>query len=217
MDMNWKKEVYKILKDNEMLLELDERHRGFVDLINTPLEFDHSKPKEVGKPSDSNNGETQWQRELYYSKPTRVLWYDIELPIGQKQSPKSRWISTRVDMIGELDGRPIICELKKCNKKEDPLDALIQLLAYYSMIKQNAKLLDSRNIHHTNARNGKFRWIDIADNNPILMLLADEKGYWSYWEKSITEPRKKAFNAMMVACQRSGVEIQIWNEEGLRK
>lgn len=214
--MKWRKEVYKILKDNEKLLELDERHRGFVDLINTPLGFNYSKPKEVGKPSASNSGETKWQRELYDREPTRVLWYDIELPIGQKQSPKSRWISTRVDMIGELDGRPIICELKKCNKKEDPLDALIQLLAYYSMIKQNAKLLDSGNIHHTNARNGKFRWVDIA-NNPILMLLADEKGYWSYWEKSITEPRKKAFNAMMDACKRSGVEIQIWNEDGLRK
>ena len=209
--MKWRKEVYKILKDNEKLL--DERHRGFVDLINTPLGFDHSKPKKVGKPSDSNNGETQWQRELYYSEP---LWYDIELPIGQKQSPKSRWISTRVDMIGELDGRPIICELKKCNKKEDPLDALIQLLAYYSMIKQNAQDLDIWNIHHTNARNREFRWVDIA-NNPILMLLADEEGYWSYWEKSITEPRKKAFNAMMDACKRSGVEIQIWNEDGLRK
>lgn len=216
MDMNWKKEVYKILKDNEKLLELDERHRGFVDLVNTPLGFHHSKPKKVGKPSDSNSGETQWQRELYYSEPSEPLWYDIELPIGQKQSPKSRWISTRVDMIGELDGRPIICELKKCNKKEDPLDALIQLLAYYSIIKHNAKCLDGWNIHHTNANNGKFRWVDIA-NNPILMLLADEEGYWSYWEKSITEPRKKAFNAMMDACKRSGVEIQIWNEDGLRK
>jgi hypothetical protein len=216
MDMNWKEEVYKILKDNEKLLELDERHRGFVDLINTPLGFNHSKPKEVGKASASNNGETKWQRELYESEPTSVLWYDIELPIGQKQSPESRWINTRVDMIGELDGRPIICELKKCNTTEDPLDALIQLLAYYSMIKQNARDLDIRNIHHTNARNGKFRWVDIA-NNPILMLLADEEGYWSYWEKSIKEPRKKAFNAMMDACKRSGVEIQIWNERGLRK
>lgn len=193
--MNWK-EVYKYLDT----MDLDPRHQEFKNYIKTPLDFYHSNPTKFRKvAADENKGETNWQRVLFEEDAaydSRPIWWDMELPIGQTQTKvdgRTQTQSKRVDMIGELKGqlkgRPVICELKFYRKggsvADNPLEATIQSLAYYSMILNNAHKLDSKQVRHKNKEVKPFEWKKLR-NNPILMLRANDD-YWEYWsEKNMT-------------------------------
>lgn len=202
--MKWIKDVLECIEK----VNLNENNRKFKSIIETPWGYEKSAPG-VYKPSATNNGETNWQRELYNNEP---YWYDIELPIGQKYRQKQLG-SLRVDLIGMKDGRPIICELKYTEEPKSPFNAILQLLAYYCMVVNNAEKLDAQNIHHTNARNSDFRWADIA-NNPILMLKANEK-YWGNWTKSTQSKKNIAAREIINICKKNGLEIQLYCENNL--
>ena len=218
-EMNWK-EVDKYLDT----IDLDPKHQEFKNYIKTPLDFYYSKPTKFRKvAADENKGETNWQRVLFEEDATydsRPIWWDMELPIGQTQTKvdgRTQTQSKRVDMIGELKGRPVICELKFYRKggsvADNPLEATIQLLAYYSMILNNADKLDSARVCHKNEEVKPFEWKELR-NNPILMLRANDD-YWEYWsEKKYDENMWNALQQIRNICKENGLEIQLWNKEG---
>lgn len=214
MDMNWKKEVLDIVKD----INLSANNIKFRDIIKEPWEFYHSKPGKFGSADQYKDKETKWQRELF--KTDTIYWYDGELPIGQVKECGKVTKVCRVDLVGMFESHPVICELKFTKKAGQPFDALLQLLAYYCMIKQNAKLLDENKIHHAklldenkihhaNARRNKeFCWRDIANNNPILMLRANSV-YWSNKDKRT--PKNEATKKILKVCKEHGLDIRFWN------
>lgn len=199
--MEWVDKLMEIITN----IKLNSNNKKFRDIIREPWEFKHSTPGIYNEASDSNNGETKRQRELYENE---THWYDLELPIGQKKSVK-QLSSLRVDLIGMKDIRPIICELKCTKKAGQPFDAILQLLAYYRMIAHNAKVLDEKNIHHTNARNKDFKWVDLS-NNPILILRANSE-YWGNWNK--TTPKNEATRLIIKLCKENGLEIQLFIDD----
>ena len=105
----------------------------------------------------------------------------------------------------------MICEMKHTleAKAGQPFDAILQLLAYYCMIVNNAEKLGD--IHHKNDDVKDFNWVDFKNNNPILILRANES-YWSNWSK--TTDKNKAAKKIIEVCNEYGLEIQLWNEEG---
>lgn len=199
--MEWKKGLMQIINK----VKLNGNNKKFRDIIENPWGFDHSIPGVYNGVSDTNNGETKWQRELYENE---TWWYDLELPIGQKYIAK-QWGSLRVDLIGMKDARPIICELKYTSKAGQPFDAILQLLAYYCMIVHNADKLDLKDIHHTNARNRVFKWRNLTAN-PILMLRANHN-YWNNWVKET--PKNKAAKEIIKQCKEKGLEIQLFIDD----
>ena len=199
--MEWQKGLMQIINK----VKLNGNNKKFRDIIENPWGFDHSIPGVYHGVSDTNNGETKWQRELYENE---TWWYDLELPIGQKYIAK-QWGSLRVDLIGMQDARPIICELKYTSKAGQPFDAILQLLAYYCMIVHNADKLDLKDIHHTNARNRVFKWRNLTAN-PILMLGANPN-YWNNWVKET--PKNKAANEISKQCKEKGLEIQLFIDD----
>ncbi len=192
--MEWKKGVMEIVER----INLNANNRNFIAIINEPLGFDHSSPGAYNEASANNNGETKWQRKLYKEE---ACWCDLELPIGQEKREK-QWGSLRVDLIGMNNARPIICELKHTEKAGQPFDAILQLLAYYCMIVQNAEKLDREHIHHTNAAQS-FKWTQIT-NNPLLMLRANH-AYWKNWEKSTK--KNMAARQIVQLCKDKGLDI----------
>ena len=203
MDMNWKEKVLYIVKD----ITLNDNNRKFKEIIKEPWEFAHSKPGELGRADQDEYTETNWQRELLFEKETNC-WYDGELPIGQVVKCGKVTKVCRVDLVGMIESHPVICELKYTKKAGQPFDALLQLLAYYCMIVNNADKLDQCDIHHENEDVKGFNWGDFKNNNPILILRAN-KTYWSNWSK--TTNKNMAAKKIIEVCKKYGLEIQLWN------
>lgn len=205
MDMNWIKEVLDIVDG----IKLNDNNKKFSKIIKEPWGFDHSKPGELGRADQDEYTETNWQRELLFEKETNC-WYDGELPIGQVVECGKVTKECRVDLVGMIESHPVICELKYTKKAGQPFDALLQLLAYYCMIVNNAEKLDQCDIHHNNEDVKGFNWGDFKNNNPILILRAN-KPYWSNWSK--TTNKNKAAKKIIEVCKKYGLEIQLWNGE----
>lgn len=202
--MNWKKEVLGIVDGND--ITLNDNNRKFSKIIKEPWGFYHSTPGKYGKADDKNKGETSRQRECFDKE--KDLWCDLELPIGQQRNKETGYLSTlRVDLIGKMDSRPVICEMKHTLKAGQPFDAILQLLAYYCMIVNNAEELDQCDIHHKNEDVKGFNWGDFKNNKPILILRANEP-YWSNWSK--TTNKNKAAKKIIEVCKEYGLEIQLW-------
>jgi hypothetical protein len=121
-------------------------------------------------------------------KLERVEWLDGELPVVLNKSPRRPCI----DLIGSLDGIPIICELKFSNNSNSnsPIYATIQLLTYYCFIQFNAEFLDKYNVFHKNL--GQFKWSVIVKNGFPRLIVCANKSYWNAWEKKI--PKNKLRN-----------------------
>lgn len=196
--MKWKEEVLNIIEG----VTLNKNNIQFKEIIENPWGCDHSTPKKLGDADETKVKETQWQRELYADEPNK--WYDGELPIGQVAECGKVTRVCRVDLVGMMESRPVICELKYTKIAGQPFDALLQLLAYYCMIVKNAAELDKQCIHHTNVRNQNFKWVDIA-NNPILMLRAN-RDYWSNKDK--VTPKNIVTRQILTVCKKHGLDIR---------
>lgn len=203
MDMNWRQAVLGIVDR----IELNANNEKFRKIIEEPWGFAYSKPGKLGRADQDEYTETNWQRELLFEKETNC-WYDGELPIGQVVECGKVTKECRVDLVGMIESHPVICELKYTKKAGQPFDALLQLLAYYCMIVNNADELDQRDIHHKNKDVKGFNWGDFKNNNPILILRAN-KPYWSNWSK--TTNKNEAAKKIIEVCKKYGLEIQLWN------
>ena len=148
----------------------------FLKIIKEPKSFFRSNPNVIKSANPNNKGETGYQREIYDSKDENIIWLDMELPIGQDYDGDR---GKRVDLIGWNGEQYVVCELKYVKEHgtpKNPFDAILQVLAYYFMIKNNCKKLDYQNVFHSNAK-GEFSWVDVA-SNCNLQIRAPKK----YWE-----------------------------------
>ncbi len=209
-----KEKIYEIINTAIKDCSKKEDYSIFVNLINIPWGFNKSNPNKFGKESPKNSGETKYQRFIFQEESD--VWLDMELPVGQNRNDsKSRWCSKRIDLIGKKDGKYILCELK-VEGGDNPLKAILQILAYYLMIKQNCQILDKSNVYHKGSdgtlRNPeRFKWSEVAEQ-PILHIRAP-KQYWARWEKSSNQKEKDAFNIILKECRAIGLEISIIKDE----
>lgn len=175
-----------------------------IERINKPFDFYGSKPKKYIEKA-TKNGETAIQREIYRSENR---WYDLELPIGQYKG-KKQTSSIRIDLIGKIENKLTLCELKYTKGEGQPLDALLQLISYYIMLLNNASKLDQYNIHHENAEihNKTFKWTSFA-NEPLRLMLLANKSYWRNWH--LSSPKNDAVRLLIKKLGEYGLDIELW-------
>ena len=171
----------------------------FKEILEDEKNITGSYPSSPGKPNldkISSTGETAFQRAIFngrttlahyrrtYVAPEKITWIDLEIPVVLNKNSRRRCL----DLIGSLDGIPLLCELKysKNNSYSDhPLYAAIELLTYYYFIKCNYKKLDQHEVHHHLGVLGEFKWEKVIKNKfPELFVAANEK-YWEYWFNKI--------------------------------
>jgi len=106
-----------------------------------------------------------------------VQWIDGELPVVLNKN--ARRLS--IDLIGSLDGIPVLCELKfaKNRNSDSPVYAAIELLTYYSFTQFNADILDKYNVYHKNLN--PFKWNVIVKNGFPHLIVCANKSYWDAW------------------------------------
>lgn len=121
------------------------------------------------------NGE--WAILKFNDREAKVHWLDLELPVTFSKKARRKCI----DLIGKINGKPFICELKFKGKSEGdrPEYGIFELLIYYYYILYNngGKALDDQNVFHFK---NKFEWANVIDEKPMLILAAN-KCYWSDW------------------------------------
>ncbi len=147
-------------------------------------------PSSPGKPSLENissTGEKAFQRAIYNNEVSflkssnntdKVSWLDLELPVTLNKNPRR----VCIDLIGSLDGIPVLCELKYFEKSPSnhPIYAIVELLVYKYLIFCNHEKLDKYDVHH-HLRLKNFKWEVIVKNRfPFLLIVANKK-YWDYW------------------------------------
>ena len=127
--------------------------------------------------SDKNTSETAYQRALYdlggvtvagWTKRRDVTWLDMELPVTAI-SGKARCRS--VDLVGKLDGRPILWELKFGRKScaVHRVDyAIFEALLYLAIVKKNAPELNAAHIFHPGET--PFDWAEVAYSDRVAVL-----------------------------------------------
>lgn len=137
--------------------------------------------------------ETAFQRAIFWSDHCeiggiKVQWLDIELPVDLVRKGRGHC----VDLIGRADdNRMVLCELKFGKPGNGcPIKGREQLLDYYYQIKKNCIGLDKDDcLHHPNAlEKGTFQWKELASDDTLLVLAANDD-YWNYWKrKNLTPP-----------------------------
>lgn len=189
----------------EEKFKLSEAIKKHIERINHPWDFYGSHPKEY-KEAATENRETKIQRDLYHSNPTNPTWWDLELPIGQERNYGKRTKSVRIDLIGKIDNKLTLCELKYTKIASQPLDAILQLISYYIMLCNNAEKLDEFSVHHTNT-NESFLWTSFKEEPVRLMLLANELFFKNY---SLSTPKNEVAKALIKKLGDKGLVIELW-------
>jgi hypothetical protein len=172
----------KSLKDlyTKLVFFLDALGKSTVSQITVPGKpnLDHIK----------STGETAFQRAIFNSHESilatgRVIrWLDLELPVFV-YACKNKRASRRIDLVGILDSRPIICELKfariksKGKPTEPPIYAILELLTYYCSILYNNENLDDTVHHSIDGRKSDFIWRNIVQKDAEVVVCAN-KCYW---------------------------------------
>lgn len=156
--------------------------------VYTKIEYP-TKPGKVSLENIKSTGETAYQRAIFLSKKTtlkpvgEIAWNDLELPVNFSSSRRRRC----VDLIGTLNNEtPVLCELKyssasPISNSNSPIYAVVELLIYYYLIKDNSEGLDREKVFHKYEQATSFKWSGF-DNNSIFIVVANEK-YWNYWKK----------------------------------
>jgi len=154
-----------------------------------------SSPTKPSLDKIKSTGEKAFQRAIFNGKYSmldfkrgkvsaeKVTWIDIELPVVLNKNPRRRCI----DLIGSMDGVPVLCELKYKEKSpsDHPLYAIIEILMYRYLIHCNYEKLDKHEVHHNFYNN--FRWEIIVKNRFPQILVVANKSYWDYWFNRISK------------------------------
>lgn len=191
----------------EKLLEVIDEARYFVkgkslntleDIVNgyTKKEYP-TKPGKVSINSIKSTGETAYQRAIFLSKKTTlnsmgdVIWNDLELPVVFSSSSRRRC----VDLIGTLtnNNTPVLCELKFTSsdkyRSNSPIYAIVELLIYYYLIKDNCEALDEEKVFHKDIHVKPFEWSNFNANS--IFIVGANKKYWDYWCKRYKGQKNK--------------------------
>lgn len=189
----YKKKLLNFI-DNQDINELNTLKEILEDTANCLGDY----PSSPGKPNLNNiksTGEKAFQRAIINGKYTeyenkgeieKIIWLDLELPVTLNKSP--RRIS--MDLIGNLDGIPVLCELKYFEKSSSnhPVYAIVELLMYKYLIYCNYKKLDKYEVHHHLVLKD-FKWEVIIKNHFPALIVAANKKYWNYWFKKIDKDK----------------------------
>lgn len=146
----------------------------------------HTKPGKLSLENIKSTGETAYQRAIFLSKKTtlkssgEVAWNDLELPVVFSGNSRRRC----VDLIGTLsDNTPVLCELKFTSSNtyhsNSPIYAVVELLIYYYLIKDNCEELDKKEVFHKDEKVISFKWRDF--NSDSIFIIGANKKYWDYW------------------------------------
>lgn len=148
-----------------------------------------SSPKKPNLDNIAATGERAYQRGIVNEKFTllddkkdtpleKVTWLDLELPVVLGKSPRRM----SIDLIGSLDGIPVLCELKynERSNSDHPIYAIVELLTYRYFIQCNYEKLDEYDVHHHLVIED-FKWSVIAKNPFPKLIIAANKKYWDYW------------------------------------
>jgi len=190
------KEEYKEKLNKFIDSRNDKKLKSLKEMLNNDDYYNLDHPSSPGKPNFDNirsTGEKAFQRAIFNNGYTlldygrgvgleKVVWLDIETPVTLSKNRRRPCM----DMLGSLEGVPVLCELKYYEKSRsnDPVYAIIELLIYRYFIQCNYKKLDKYNIHHHLVLED-FKWEVIVKNGfPQLLVVANEK-YWSYWFNKI--------------------------------
>lgn len=170
----------------------DKRVIKFKNMLLDSSNYGDNHPTKPGPMSFEirSTGETAYQRAILNSKETlldfkkkngfeTVHWMDGELPVVLNKNPRRH----SIDLIGLLDGIPVICELKfaKTRNSDSPVYAALELLTYYCFIQFNADSLDKHNVYHRNL--SPFKWNVITNNGFPRLIVCANKSYWDAWFK----------------------------------
>lgn len=110
-----------------------------------------------------------------------INWIDLELPVILSKNARR----PSIDLVGrDENGSLVLCEVKFNNTIDSPHDAECEILNYVAEILLHYKELDENEIHHSNMNHMKFKWEEIVDKKPRVMIIAD-RGYWEYWQRKI--------------------------------
>ena len=190
-----KEEFLKKLVELIIILKAPELNEFKAILSDTKLLANEypTKPKLANIGNIRDTGEKALQRAIVnggfslldfkrsYVSPEKVIWLDLELPVSFNKNPRRMC----VDLVGSLDGIPVICELKyfKKSKPDHPLFAFVEILTYWALIQYNHETLDKYQVHHTNMQS--FKW-EIFANNPFpKVIIAANQSYWNYWTQRL--------------------------------
>lgn len=176
----------------------------------------------------SSVNETAFQRAVFNTKTSRlrftngdekeVNWLDLELPVTFKlKTPRRKC----VDLIGKLNDKPFICELKyrkesKGYSGDPPEYGFFELLTYFYLLSCKPKELHEEGVYRKIENRDKFKWSDI--NKTKFMLLAANKSYWESWEKNkqdilkLVEEAKKELEIEIYLFETENVDFE--NQKG---
>jgi len=185
---------------------LNQENKACLQIIKNPdcIGFDHSHQHGLDKkepPGPKNNhGETSYRSELY---KRQERWLDEEITIGFFPCQGKK----RIDLIGYEDGQFILCELKKDGKgSSHPFDALLQVLAYYLIIRKNAKTLHDKEFYRRGTsrwQNRGLTWLDVKksdEENKLRLLVYAKK--WSAKRATFkaSKPKNDAMDEIIKGC-----------------
>ncbi|RKX23105.1 MAG: hypothetical protein DRP35_00250 [Candidatus Zixiibacteriota bacterium] len=159
----------------------------------------HCNPKTPNLSDFKSNSETGYQRAIFNTKfshltfssgkDKNINWLDLELPVELRNQSRKKCI----DLIGKIDDKPIICELKYKPKdsksnSDRPEYGIFELIIYYYLILCNNEKLNNNKVHHNSKEISDFNWNNIINEKPLLILAANKK-YWENWfDKKTYQP-----------------------------
>lgn len=114
-----------------------------------------------------------------------INWIDLELPVILSNNGRR----PSIDLVGrDENGTLVLCEVKFNNTIDSPHDAECEILNYVAEILLHYKELDENEIHHSNMNHMEFRWEEIIEKKPRVMIIAD-RGYWQRWQRKINKAK----------------------------
>lgn len=165
--------IARIIKEETSKLgRLSKKNQEWIHAIENPSLFtmEGSRPGCFSKKAVREDGETALQRKIYHNEQQ---WLDMELPICTAPTRH------RIDLIGKDEASYILLELKRKNNPDatSTLTAVLQVLAYYLIVKQNYKSLDESHIHHKDSREPKWKWPDAIKD--MRLQIRANKEFWT--------------------------------------
>lgn len=198
----------------------------FLGEVKNFTECHETMPRSPNLEKIKNTGEAAFQRAIFNEKNSilkfnsgitkEVGWLDLELPVSFSPGDGRRKC---VDLIGLVDGKPLVCELKfmKEFKGDSPEYGIFELLMYYTLILYNKENLDHYKVKHNfGSIEIKWKWESIDCDKPILLFCANEK-YWNYWRNKLYQGNKEkqidVFELVRVLNQKLSVSIFLFETE----
>lgn len=183
---------------------LSKKNQEWIKVIEDPSMFtmEGSRPGSFSKKAEKENGETFLQREIYLNERQ---WLDMELPICTKP------ICHRIDLIGKDKAGHILLELKRKNNPDatSTLTAVLQVLAYYLIIKQNCEALDENHVHHKDSGNNNWKWSEAIEDMRLQVRANQE-----FWTNQRTDTKYEIAVKSIIDRLADIVGIELVDENG---